>query len=58
MQRDGASREEILARMDRQMDEGIKMKLCDFIIENNEQQLVTPQVLTLHEQFLKRSQST
>src|SRR5688500_8658820 len=35
MQRDGASRDEIMSRMNRQLDETIKMKLCDFIIENN-----------------------
>ena len=52
MQRDNATREEILQRMTRQMDEDIKMKLCEFIITNDEQELVTPQVLKLHEQFL------
>jgi dephospho-CoA kinase len=39
--------------MDRQMDEQIKMRLCDFIIHNDEQQLVIPQVLQLHAQFLE-----
>lgn len=57
MQRDHLSREEVVSRMDRQMDEEIKMKLCDFIVENNEQQLVIPQVLQLHEKFLEMASS-
>ncbi|GAB4091637.1 dephospho-CoA kinase [Flaviaesturariibacter terrae] len=52
MQRDGSSRDEVLARMKRQIDAGIKMKLCDFVIRNDEQQLVIPQVLALHEKLL------
>jgi hypothetical protein len=28
------------------------MKLCDIIIENNEQQLLLPQVLALHEKLM------
>lgn len=53
MERDGATREAVLARIDRQLDEGIKMKLCDYRIQNNEQEPVLPQVLLLHETFLK-----
>ena len=53
MDRDGVAREQVLLRMERQMDEEIKMKLCDFIIINNEQQMVIPQVLALHEQLLQ-----
>jgi dephospho-CoA kinase len=52
MQRDGITREEVIARMDKQMDETIKMKLCDFIIKNDEQELLIPQVLALHEKLL------
>jgi len=52
MDRDGVSREEVLARMARQVEESIKMKLCDFVIDNSDQQLVIPQVLQLHEHFL------
>lgn len=53
MDRDNVSREEVQARMNRQIDEGIKMRLCDFVITNNEQQLVIPQVLQLHRQLLQ-----
>lgn len=53
--RDGLSREEILSRATKQIDEDIKMRLCDFVINNNEQELVLPQVLELHDKFLKAS---
>ena len=53
MQRDKVSKEEVEKRMERQIDENIKMKLCDFIIYNDEQQLVIPQVLALHYRFIK-----
>ncbi len=53
MHRDGITREEVAARMDKQLDEIIKMKLCDFVIKNDEQEMLLPQVLALHEQLLK-----
>ena len=52
MHRDGATREDVLSRMNRQLDETIKMKLCDFVVVNDEQQAVLPQVLLLHQKFL------
>jgi dephospho-CoA kinase len=55
MERDNTTREAVLARIERQLDETIKMKLCDFVIRNDEQQPVLPQVLHLHQLFLKRS---
>lgn len=51
MDRDGVSREEVESRMQRQIDADIKMRLCDFVIHNNEQELVIPQVLSLHEKL-------
>jgi dephospho-CoA kinase len=53
MERDGIRSEEVIKRMDRQMDEEMKMKRCNFIIANNEQELIIPQVVALHEKFLK-----
>lgn len=50
--RDHITREEVLLRISRQMDEDAKMKRCDFIITNDEQQLVIPQVLELHQKFI------
>ncbi len=52
MQRDNIDEAAVLARMQKQMNEEEKMKLCDFIIENNEQDLLIPQVLALHEKIL------
>jgi dephospho-CoA kinase len=51
MQRDHITREEVLQRINRQMDEDAKMKRCDFIITNDEEQLVIPQVMKLHGHF-------
>ena len=51
--RDGTSKEEIMKRINRQMDEKEKMKRCDFVIINNEQELVIPQVMELHHRFSK-----
>lgn len=51
MDRDGISREEVIKRMNRQIDEELKMKLCDFVLANDEQQLLLPQVMALDEKF-------
>ena len=49
--RDGLSRLEVLSRMDKQISDSIKMKLCDFVLINDEQQLLLPQVIQLHKKF-------
>ena len=54
IQRDGLSREEVKNRMEKQMEETTKMRLCDFIITNDEQELVIPQVLAIHEILLSK----
>ncbi len=53
--RDGVTAEEVKRRMANQVDEALKMKLCDFVLHNNEQELLLPQVLTLHKELIKRS---
>ncbi|GGH65390.1 dephospho-CoA kinase [Filimonas zeae] len=55
MKRDNVTREEVLARMSRQIDEDIKMRLCDFVVENNEQELLIPQVLQVHEALISKA---
>lgn len=55
MKRDGISREEVLLRMQRQIPEEIKMRLCDFVLLNDEQQLLIPQIIKLHLQFLEEA---
>jgi dephospho-CoA kinase len=52
MQRDVITGEEVIARMDKQIDETIKMRLCDFVITNDEQELLIPQVVALHKKLL------
>jgi dephospho-CoA kinase len=51
MQRDNVTRDEVLARMSKQINEEMKMRLCDFVIVNDEQTMIIPQVLKLHEKF-------
>ena len=53
MKRDNISREQAMARIEKQMNEEKKISLCDFVIINDEQQMVIPQVLALHQKFLK-----
>jgi dephospho-CoA kinase len=57
MDRDQITKEEVQQRMNRQIDEEIKMRLCDKVIINDEQQLVTTQVLQIHEQLMAMSLS-
>jgi dephospho-CoA kinase len=52
IKRNHSTREQVLERMNNQIDETIKMKLCDFIIINDEQQAILPQILHLHKKFL------
>ncbi len=52
MQRDGLSRNDVLARMNRQISDSIKIKLCDFVIINNDLVLLTQQVLDIHNKIL------
>jgi dephospho-CoA kinase len=47
MQRDGITKDQVDARMRNQISDSIKMRLCDYVIENNNQQMVIPQVLEI-----------
>lgn len=58
MQRDNITREEVLHRMQNQIDEEIKMRLCDFVIKNDEQELVIMQVLTLDKKLRELAGNT
>jgi dephospho-CoA kinase len=53
--RDKVSKEQIANRMKHQMEDAVKMKLCDFVIHNDERQLVIPQILKIHETLLQIS---
>jgi dephospho-CoA kinase len=41
--------------MGQQLDEELKMSKCDFVLINDEQQLLIPQVLELHEKLISLS---
>jgi len=56
MERDNISEAEVRSRMDKQMNEEEKLRLCKYVIVNDEQQLLIPQVLELHEIFLKQTE--
>ena len=51
MKRDGIGYEQVMDRLQHQIDEEIKLRLCDEIIMNDEQKMIIPQVLALHEKF-------
>ncbi len=57
MERSGLTRDEVLSRMNRQISDVIKMRLCDFVIVNDEQQMILPQVLKIHEQLLEKAKA-
>ena len=47
MQRDSVTKEQVESRMQHQISDTIKMRLCDYVIQNNNQQMLIPQVLEL-----------
>ena len=55
MSRDNTSREAVLDRMKNQWPESEKIKVADFIINNDGVQLLIPQVWQLHRELLKLS---
>jgi dephospho-CoA kinase len=56
MQRDNITEEAVLARMQKQMNEEEKINRCDFVIVNDEEELLIPQVVELHEKLLANIQ--
>lgn len=50
--RDNISRSEVERRIQNQMSEEEKMKRCHFVIINDEEQLMIPQVLKVHEKLI------
>lgn len=55
MQRDNLLATDVEKRIAKQLQEEIKMKLCDFVIKNDERELVIPQVLALDKKFKEES---
>jgi len=56
--RDNITRDEVMQRINKQIDEDIKMRLCDKVVVNDEQQLIITQVLPLHEQLSSMGNQT
>ena len=53
MQRDKITREQVMQRMGNQMKEEEIIKRSQFIINNDEQQLLIPQIISLHKQLME-----
>lgn len=58
MKRDNTTRSAVLARMNQQMDENEKLKRCQFVLQNDETQLLLPQIIKLHSHFLALAKTT
>lgn len=52
IQRDHSDEKTIRARIAQQMPDEDKIKQSDFVIQNNGQQLLIPQILTIHQQLI------
>jgi len=52
MKRDHISREQVLERLSKQMNEEEKMSRCRYVITNDDKKAVIPQVLELHQTLL------
>ncbi len=52
MARDGVERDAVMARMANQVGDAERLKLADHVIHNDDQQLVIPQVLAVHQALL------
>ena len=55
IERDAVPESDVLKRMNKQLSDEEKELRSDFIIYNDEQQMLIPQVLALHEKFLNLS---
>jgi dephospho-CoA kinase len=58
MERDQVEQEKILERMSRQMNEEEKMRLCDYVITNDDVTAVIPQVLSIHKELHQKALNT
>ncbi|MBC8051704.1 MAG: dephospho-CoA kinase [Sphingobacteriaceae bacterium] len=57
IKRDSITADDVLKRMNKQLSDEEKEELADFVLCNDEKQLLIPQVLNLHNEFLNRSSS-
>lgn len=55
IKRDNIDKDKVLQRMQNQIDENIKIRLCDRVIQNDDQTPLINQVLNIHNQLLAKS---
>ena len=55
IERGNITEEGVRVRMKYQLEESEKMGLCDFIVVNDEHEMIIPQVLELHLDFIQKS---
>ena len=53
--RDAITREQVEARIKSQMNEEAKIKRCDYVIMNDDKELLIPQVLALHHLLMEKA---
>ncbi len=51
MERENITEQEVMEKMEKQMNEDEKMSRCNYIIENDEVQMLIPQVLEIHKKI-------
>lgn len=57
MQRDGLSGEQVRARMAGQLPEADKIKLADFVVENDGVRMLIPQIWSIHSALLQKAKT-
>lgn len=58
MKRSNLTEQQVKERMMLQMDEEEKLRLCDYVIINDEHEMLIPQVLELHQKFLREASNS
>jgi dephospho-CoA kinase len=53
MERDGLSREQVMARIRNQMEETMKSEMADYIINNDDESMLMPQILDIHRHLIQ-----
>jgi dephospho-CoA kinase len=56
MRRDGTGREDVEARISNQMPDPLKEQQADYIIDNNGERMILPQVINVHRIFIELNQ--
>jgi dephospho-CoA kinase len=56
MLRDNVSEEKVIERMKNQLSDEQRLKLADFTIENDNNTMVLPQIIKVHNQLIKENQ--